>query len=175
MNEVLARRVLEVAHLEGQFTLRSGATATEYFDKYQFEADPVLLRDVTRELVPLLPTNTELLAGLELGGVPLVTMVSQHTGLPLCLVRKQAKQHGTGNRVEGAGVSGRRTVIVEDVVTSGAAILDAVDALQMLGAEVSTAVCVIDREAGAAARLRTQGVALHALLKKSDLETLQAP
>jgi len=174
MDEAIARRLYEASHLEGEFTLRSGATATEYFDKYQFEADPVLLREITRSMVDLLPKNAQLLAGLEMGGIPLVTMLSQHTGLPLCLVRKHAKLHGTGNRVEGASVTGKRIVIVEDVVTSGGAILDAVDALQLQQAEVSAAVCVIDREAGAGGRLRALGVALHPLFRKSDLDALRS-
>lgn len=175
MNKDLARRVYEVAHLQGQFTLRSGVQATEYFDKYQFEADPDLLREVTLELSKLLPANAEVLAGLEMGGIPIATMMSQHTRLPVCFVRKVAKQHGTGNRIEGAAVEGQHTVIIEDVVTSGGAIVDAVDALQVLGAEVSCAICVIDRQAGAAGRLQAQGVALNALLKKADLDALVNP
>ena len=82
----LATRVQAVAHLTGRFTLRSGRTATEYFDKYRFEADPVLLDEIARQMAPLVPAGTEVLAGLELGGIPVVTALGRHTGLPLSLI-----------------------------------------------------------------------------------------
>lgn len=73
MDDDLARRINAVARLEGSFVLRSGQTATHYFDKYRFEADPDLLRRVARRMLTLLPAGTEVLAGLELGGVPIAT------------------------------------------------------------------------------------------------------
>ena len=170
MNSELARRVYEVSHITGEFTLRSGATTSEYFDKYQFESDPVLLQDITAEMMALIPASTQILAGLELGGIPLVTMLSQKTGLPACFVRKHAKGYGTMRRIEGPSVAGCRIVVVEDVVTSGGAIVEAVNELQRLDADVTLAVCVLDREAGAAQRLSAQGVALRALFQRADLE-----
>ncbi len=77
----LAHRIYERAHLTGQFTLRSGAVSTEYFDKYLFEGDPELLATIAEALASLVPPGTEALAGLELGGVPLATMCSKVTGL----------------------------------------------------------------------------------------------
>ena len=72
----LAARVYAASHLTGTFVLRSGRTADHYFDKYRFESDPALLADIVRALAPLVPEGTEGLAGLELGGVPLATMLS---------------------------------------------------------------------------------------------------
>ena len=69
----LARRITQLAQLEGTFVLRSGVTADVYFDKYQFESDPATLAMITARLVPLIPDGTELLAGLELGGIPIAT------------------------------------------------------------------------------------------------------
>ena len=91
----LARRVYLAAHLTGTFVLRSGATSDEYFDKYRFESDPRLLRQVAEAMAGLLPEGADGLAGLELGGVPLATVLSQVTGLPAGFVRKQAKPYGT--------------------------------------------------------------------------------
>ena len=88
--DALARDIDAACRLTGQFTLRSGQQATEYFDKYLFEADPQLLLRVAREMVPLLPDDTDLLGGLELGGVPIATMVSSLTGRPALFVRKKA-------------------------------------------------------------------------------------
>src|ERR687898_888499 len=120
----LARRVHRASHLTGTFVLRSGATSSEYFDKYRFESDPRLLWEIAEALAGLLPPAADGLAGLELGGVPLATVLSQVTGLPAGFVRKQAKPYGTRRLAEGLEVAGRRLVVVEDVVTSGGAVVD---------------------------------------------------
>src|SRR3954452_7885887 len=99
--KVLARRIHAAAHLTGTFTLRSGAVSNEYFDKYRFEADPELLRAIAEATASLVPSGIDALAGLELGGVPLATMLSQVTGLPSLFVRKQAKTYGTCQLAEG--------------------------------------------------------------------------
>src|SRR5687767_6910299 len=95
MDRDLARRVGEACRLTGSFTLRSGQVSDTYFDKYLFEADPALLRDVADAAVALIPAGTEVLAGLELGGVPVATALSLATGLPVAFVRKEAKKYGT--------------------------------------------------------------------------------
>ena len=104
----LARRVVEVALRRGEFKLRSGQTSNVYFDKYQFEANPVLLREIARQLAPLVPKDTEVLAGLELGGVPIATALSFETGLPTAFVRKERKTYGTCLIAEGAALRGKR-------------------------------------------------------------------
>ena len=91
----LASRVHASSHLTGSFRLRSGQTSSEYFDKYLFESDPVLLRTIAEALAPLVPHGVDALAGLELGGVPIATMLSQVTGIPARFVRKEAKTYGT--------------------------------------------------------------------------------
>jgi orotate phosphoribosyltransferase len=166
----LARRVYQVAHLTGTFLLRSGATSGEYFDKYRFESDPRLLRELAGAMAGLLPEGADGLAGLELGGVPLATMLSQVTGLPAGFVRKQAKPYGTRRLAEGVEVAGRRLVVVEDVVTSGGAVVDACRALRSEGAEVAVAICVIDREAGGPANLAEIGVELRPLFTMTRLK-----
>jgi orotate phosphoribosyltransferase len=164
----LAARVYRVAHLTGSFVLRSGATSSEYFDKYRFESDPRLLRELAEAMAGLLPSGADGLAGLELGGVPLATMLSQVTGLPAGFVRKQAKPYGTRRLAEGLDVAGRRLVVVE--VTSGGAVVDACRALRAEGAELAVAVCVIDREAGGPANLAEVGVELRPLFTMTQLK-----
>jgi orotate phosphoribosyltransferase len=165
----LARRVFDAAHLTGSFTLRSGATSTEYFDKYRFEADPVLLADIAAAMAPLVPQETEALAGLELGGVPLATALSLATGIPARFVRKQAKTYGTCQLAEGGDVDGRRMTVVEDVVTSGGQVVESCRDLRALGVTVLRVVCVIDREAGGAAALEAEGLELAALFSMGEL------
>jgi orotate phosphoribosyltransferase len=165
----LAARITAAARLQGSFTLRSGAVSDTYFDKYRFEADPALLGEVAQAVAALVPADTDALAGLELGGVPIATVVGQLTGLPVRFVRKEPKDYGTRQLAEGGPVAGLRLLIVEDVVTSGGAILDAVPALRALGAAVDQAVCVIDRQSGGAANLAAVGVSLRSVLRMSDL------
>ena len=98
--------------------------------------------------MPLIPADTELLAGLELGGVPVATALSLATGIPAVFVRKQAKAYGTAKLAEGPTVDARRLLVVEDVVTSGGQIVESVGQLRALGATITTAVCVIDRQQG---------------------------
>jgi orotate phosphoribosyltransferase len=171
----LARRVYQTSHLTGTFVLRSGATSGEYFDKYRFESDPRLLRELAEAMAGLLPEGADGLAGLELGGVPLATVLSQVTGLPAGFVRKQAKPYGTRRLAEGLDVAGRRLVVVEDVVTSGGAVVDSCRALRAEGAEVAVALCVIDREAGGPGNLSDIGVELRPLLTMTQLKAAATP
>lgn len=166
----LARRVYETAHLTGEFTLRSGQVSQEYFDKYRFESDPVLLRDIAEAMAALVPAGTEVLAGLELGGIPIVTMLSQVTGLPALFVRKEAKTYGTCQLAEGGEIDGKRTVVVEDVVTTGGQVLLSCADLRERGALVDTVLCVIDREAGGPEAFAEDGLALRALLTMTQLK-----
>jgi orotate phosphoribosyltransferase len=166
----LAKRIYDTAHITGDFTLRSGAKSTEYFDKYLFEADPKLLKDIAAAMVRLVPPGIDALAGLEMGGIPIATMLSQLTGLPVLFVRKKAKDYGTCKIAEGGAVSGRKLLIVEDVVTSGGAILDAAKALRAEGAVLGQVVCVIDRESGGPANLAKADLILTPLFTMTELK-----
>lgn len=165
----LASRVYARCHLTGSFTLRSGAVSHEYFDKYAFESDPALLRDVGDALLQLLPSDIDALAGLELGGVPLAIVCSQISGLPTLLVRKQAKTYGTCRVAEGGPVEGQRLAVIEDVLTSGGQAVASCQKLQRLGADIATVLCVIDREAGARENLARADLELASLFTMHDL------
>jgi orotate phosphoribosyltransferase len=141
----LASRVQAACYLEGDFLLRSGQRASFYFDKYLFEADPELLEAVAAHMSELVPAGTEVLAGLELGGVPLSTALSLRTGLPQALVRKQAKAYGTARLAEGADVAGRHVLVIEDVITTGGQVVASVEELRARGARVAAVLCAIDR------------------------------
>ncbi|MEV1175758.1 orotate phosphoribosyltransferase [Nonomuraea sp. NPDC049784] len=169
-SESVASKIYAVSHLTGEFVLRSGRTATEYFDKYRFEADPALLDEVAAQMAGLVPAGTEVLAGLELGGIPVVTALGRHVGLPCAFVRKTAKAYGTRKLAEGADVSGRRVLVVEDVVTSGGQVVISTRHLRELGAHVDHALCVIDRREGGMEALAGEGITLLSLLAREDLE-----
>jgi orotate phosphoribosyltransferase len=159
----------------GEFVLRSGRSADEYFDKYQFEADPVLLDILAERMAALVPEGTQVLAGLEMGGIAVVTALGRHTQLPCAFVRKEAKSYGTRRLAEGAEVAGRQVLVVEDVVTSGGQIAISTRELRGIGARVEHALCVIDRGEGGTAALATEGISLHALLTRDDLDSAATP
>jgi orotate phosphoribosyltransferase len=165
----LVKRIYDVSHLQGDFTLRSGTTSTEYFDKYRFESDPELLAEVARHTLPLVPTAVDALAGLELGGIPVVTALSAASGLPAVFVRKVAKDYGTCRLAEGQDITGRRLVVIEDVVTSGGQVVASTTDLRGLGAIIEHAVCVIDRQAGGSEALADIGVELRCLFTWDEL------
>jgi orotate phosphoribosyltransferase len=169
----LAAKLREHAYLEGDFVLRSGRRSRYYLDKYRFETRPDLLgalgdliADAVREHEP----GAARLAGPELGAVALAAAASLASGLPFLIVRKEAKAYGTSNRLEGVFQEGERACLVEDVVTSAGAAIEAVEALRGAGLEVETAICVVDREEGGTDALAAAGVRLQALFRASDLQ-----
>jgi orotate phosphoribosyltransferase len=166
----LGARVYATSHLTGTFVLRSGRKADRYFDKYRFESDPGLLGEVVEALVPLVPRGIEGLAGLELGGVPIATMLSSVTGLPAFFVRKEPKKYGTERLCEGGDIAGRNLLIVEDVVTTGGQVVLSAQDLRSEGAVVEHALCVIDREGGGSGVMGAEGIMLRALFTMSELE-----
>ena len=171
--DLLATDVNRACRLQGQFRLRSGQLSHEYFDKYLFESDPQLLRRVCNAMVPLVPVDTDLLGGLELGGVPLATVLSQLTGIPTLFVRKTAKTYGTCRLAEGADITGQRITLVEDVITTGGAVRDAAQALRSAHGSVSTVICAINRSTDPAAVLSDVAVTVRAVLTKADLDKAQ--
>lgn len=143
--EEIAVKIYEKAHITGEFLLRSGQTSNEYFDKYLFEAEPELLLAIANEMKPLIPDGTEVIAGLEMGGIPVVTALSFVSGKKAAFVRKKAKQYGTCRLAEGADIKGKKVCVIEDVVTTGGQIIESVKELRERGAEIDTVLCVILR------------------------------
>ena len=165
----LARRIRMASKLSGNFTLRSGRVSDTYFDKYRFEADPVLLLAIANAMAPLIPSGGDALAGLEMGGIPIVTMLSQVTGLPAAFIRKKPKSYGTCQYAEGASLKGRSFVLIEDVVSSGGALIDTLSMLKADGHWPVRALCVIDRESGGKEALAGAGLELKSLFAYSQI------
>jgi orotate phosphoribosyltransferase len=170
--DTLARALVEHAYLEGDFLLRSGKRSRYYLDKYRFETRPDLLGPLGDRIAATVrehaPDATRL-AGPELGAVALAAAASLSGGLPFVIVRKEAKEYGTAKRIEGPYEDGECVCLIEDVVTSGGALLDSVDALRAAGLVVHTAVCVVDREEGGADALAREAVRLRPLFGAGEL------
>ena len=146
--------------MEGKFLLRSGQFSNEYFDKYLFESDPNLLGQIAQGMCELIPKDIDVLAGLEMGGIPLVTAISLNAGIQCCFVRKKAKEYGTCKFAEGASVSGRNICIVEDVVTTGGQIIKSANMLREAGAKIDFVLCAIQRNPDATDILAKEGLTL---------------
>ncbi|MBL4575296.1 MAG: orotate phosphoribosyltransferase [Opitutaceae bacterium] len=168
--EELGKAIYESCNIKGEFLLRSGKTATEYFDKYLFEANPIILAAVAEHITPRLPSKVDRLAGLEMGGIPIATAISLQTRIPTLFIRKAAKPYGTCKIAEGGDFEGTELVIIEDVVTSGGAVIEAVSVLREQGAIVNHVICVIDREDSGGKNLENIGLIFSPLFTKSELE-----
>lgn len=166
----LVKQISAAASLEGQFTLRSGQTSRKYFDKYRFEGNPELLKPLALAMADLIPTETEIIAGLELGGVPLVTAISLATGLPAAFVRKEAKTYGTCRAIEGQDVDGKKVTFIEDVITTGGAVSDAFQLATEEGAQVLAVVCAIWRGNGHPQITNTPTLPVLPVFTREDLE-----
>ena len=162
----------DAAYLEGDFLLRSGKRSRYYLDKYRFETRPDILAALGERIaqaVAEFEPEAVRLAGPELGAVALAAAGSLASGLPFVIVRKAAKEYGTSNRLEGVYEEGDCVCLVEDVVTSGGALLEAVAALREAGLTVRTAVCVVDREEGGADALARHAVRLRPIFRASEV------
>lgn len=161
--EELWHAIESVSKLTGKFALRSGSVSKSYFDKYRFESDPKLLDNIAKSAIPLIPPGTEILAGLEMGGIPIATILSHHTGIPTAFIRKEPKAYGTCKYAEGPDLYAKKVTLIEDVISSGGAIINAATMLRNDGIAVSEVVCVIDRDTGGREQLAKQQLNLSAL------------
>jgi orotate phosphoribosyltransferase len=151
----LARRMVEVSELHGDFVLSSGRRSSVYFDKFRFLTRADLLRAVAHEVAGLLADGTTMLGAPEGAAMLLVAAVSLETDLPVAVVRKQAKDYGTRARIEGDVGPGAVITLIEDVSTTGDQVRRAAEALAEAGGEVRRIVLALDR--GGADALRRAG------------------
>jgi len=164
----LARRIRDVAYLEGDFILRSGKRSKYYLDKYLFEAEPDILAELGRRLAER-AVDADLIAGAALGAVSLAAAASLASGKPFVVVRKKTKDYATGKLIEGPPVAGSRVLLVEDVGTTAGAALEAAETLVEAGAVITRIVFAIDRMQGARQNVEQAGFEFEALLTREDL------
>lgn len=178
----LSKKIFDVSHLTGNFTLRSGQKSSEYFDKYQFTSDPRLLGEIAIEIfnrIILIGKTTisnkddTYLAGLEMGGIPIAVSLGDKFNFKTVFVRKAAKTYGTCKFAEGPDIVGKTLIIIEDVVTTGGQIIKSVRNLRERGAIVNDCICVINRKENNNKSLETENIKLHSLFSKSDFNKFQ--
>lgn len=168
--KILAKKIFDTAHITGEFLLRSGKISNEYFDKYLFESDPELLTEIAKHMLSLIPEESQMLAGLEMGGIPIATAISLQNNMPTIFVRKKAKEYGTRKLAEGKDFRDMNVCIVEDVVTTGGQIIESANQLRQLGAIIENVLCVIVREDAAFEKLAQAGLKLIPLFSMKELK-----
>ncbi|MFN8944926.1 MAG: orotate phosphoribosyltransferase [Pseudobdellovibrionaceae bacterium] len=169
MKEQLAKKLFDVSFREGDFKLRSGQRSSFYFDKYQFESNPQLLKEIILCWLELGLPEYDVLAGLELGGVPLATALSLQSNKPISFIRKKAKEYGTCLISEGAILRSKNVLVVEDVITTGGQVFESVNELRSSGAIVENVICVIDRGENTQELFKRNNLKLMALFKMDEL------
>lgn len=152
----------------GKFVLSSGISSNYYIDIKQASTNPTILKEIAKEMSKF-AENYDLVAGLELGAVPLIVALSLETGIPFVIIRKEEKEHGTGKMIEGESVENKKVLLVEDVTTTGASVLKAINVLRKNGAILDKVVSVVDRESGAREKIEREGLKLISLISVKDL------
>jgi orotate phosphoribosyltransferase len=177
--QALRRFLTERCFISGTFKLASGQTSSVYFDCKRATLDPTglaLVADLILDLVDDLRREgiqVDAVGGPSVGADPIAAGVTLRSGqrgapLPAFLVRRRAKDHGTGRHIENAIQPGASVLVVEDVITSGGSVLEALETVAAAGLQVAAVACIVDREAGGAAALAPHR--LLALFRRSELE-----
>jgi orotate phosphoribosyltransferase len=164
----LIEKMKEIALLHGEFTLRSGMKSNWYFDKYRFEGIPSIMRSVAHHMSRLVPTGTDRLAGIELGGIPMCTALSLESDIPCMFIRKKAKEYGTAAQVEGVYDSEDKILVVEDVVTTGGQAIQMIKQLREDGLDIIGTICVLNRAEGSVEAFDAENIPFWSLFSRED-------
>ena len=150
----------------GDFTLTYGRKTNFFVSIKEFSTDPKALGMLAEELSKYV--RADMVAGVELGAVPLLVAVSLKRNVPFTIVRKKY-EHGTKDLVIGKIKEGQKIDIIEDVVSSGNSILNAARLLRGRGAGISRAICVVDREEGGSELLKNNEIELISLVRRGEI------
>jgi uridine monophosphate synthetase len=163
-NERFLARLFEIGAVKfGEFTLKSGRVAPVYVDLRVIIADPAVLREAGEILAEKLRLlQFDRVAGIPYAGLPLGVAAALAGEYSLCYARKEAKEYGTRQLIEGGVQAGERVVLVDDVITDGGAKVEAAAPFRAAGVQVEDVLVLVDREQGGAERLARDGLRLHA-------------
>lgn len=159
----------------GDFTLASGKKSPFYFDSKRTTLLPEGAWLTARQVLAIVrerEIRADAIGGLTLGADPIVCPVAalSHVDGPALrafIVRKEAKEHGTGRRIEGVLAPASRVIIVDDVVTTAGSTMKAIEAAEEAGHKVVAVICLVDREEGGAAKLAAYP--FYPIFKRSEI------
>jgi orotate phosphoribosyltransferase len=167
--DILIQHLKECGAIKfGRFVLTSGAISDYYIDIKKASTEPKILKFIAQQMNEYV-NGYDLLAGMELGAVPLVVALSLESGIPYVIIRKEKREHGTGKQIEGGDVKGKNVLVVEDVTTSGGSVVKSIQILRENNAEVEKVLVVVDRESGAREKLEKLEVEFIPLISVSDI------
>ena len=152
----------------GRFVLTSGAVSDYYIDIKKASTSPEILGKIAEAMAEY-TEGYNLLAGMELGAVPLVVALSLETNIPYVIIRKEKREHGTGKQIEGDEVKNKRVLVIEDVTTSGGSVIKSINAIRKNQGRVDEVLVIVDREGGAEEKLQNLDVNFIPLLSVSDI------
>lgn len=169
MSEIAERIKESGAIKKGKFELSNGSIADYYVDKYVFETQPDVLGRIADEIASRLDSEEiDVIAGPELGAVPLVTAVSLRSGIPCAYIRGDEKDYGTQARIEGSIEEDQSVAIIEDVTTTGNTIIDTVELIEEIGGIPSRLIVVVDRNEGGEENVSEAGYELEYLVQVGE-------
>ena len=152
----------------GRFVLTSGAVSDYYIDIKKASSNPNILKKIAETMAEF-TEDYDLLAGMELGAVPLVVALSLETNIPYVIIRKEKREHGTSKQIEGGDVKSKRILVIEDVTTSGGSIVKTIKIIREHQGLVDEVLAVVDRESGAEEKLQSLNVSFVPILSISDI------
>lgn len=152
----------------GRFVLTSGAVSDYYIDIKKASTNPTTLKTIA-ESISEYTSGYDLLAGMELGAVPLVVATSLETQIPYVIIRKEKRDHGTSKQIEGCDVKNKKVLVIEDVTTSGGSVVKSIHILRDNKAVVDKIITIVDRKSGAKEKLESLDVEFISLVNISDI------
>jgi orotate phosphoribosyltransferase len=151
----------------GDFTLTSGKKSRYYVDIKKASSRPAILKEIINGFGSM-DVDCDRVAGVELGAVPLIVAYSLEKRVPFIIIRKEGREHGTKRKMEGEIEKGDRILLLEDVVTSGGSVIQAIDRIEEAGGKVESVLTVVDREEGGTDRV-AERAPFKALVRAKDL------
>ena len=152
----------------GRFVLTSGAVSDYYIDIKKASTNPNILKKISEAMAEY-AEGYDLIAGMELGAVPLVTALSLQTNIPYVIIRKEKREHGTSKQIEGGDVKDKRVLVIEDVTTSGNSVIKTINIIRQNHGKVDEVIVVVDRESGAEEKLQQIDINFIPLVSVSEI------
>lgn len=172
--EKLAAKLFDIGVIKfGDFTFKSGIRSNNYIDMRLAISYPDVLQELAICLKDIQQKcDADLLCAVPYGAVPVTTTLSMIASIPMIMARKEAKSHGTKNMIEGVYVPGQECLIIEDIVTTGASVLETIKTVEAAGLKVKDVIGIVDRQQGGLENITSNGYRFHAIFTLKELLSL---